>query len=299
MANENLKNALRDANLTPEEFDAIVHVDPKTVQRWVAGTTNPYRRHRATVARALDLTEDQLWPVTAPSPSTGVEVSSQPDAGSGSELAGIWGYATDEDAPDHVAFIADSDGPIDILDNGHGIDPTNALLTAIIEQATAGRHVRLLTCLPTLQLEPLIGQPEIEVRVLDSGSSHSLLRPGDAMLLTFNLAHEPDQPSPLIRLELTASRGLFGRLADNFDALWDSADTTIKAAEHLDAYLTNTDEDDEASDDGQGQGQVRADPTGRNGSAASQPAPAREPGAPPIPADNQHAQRRWPRRPEQ
>jgi len=52
MTDTNLKNALRRAGMTPEEFAEIVQVDPKTVQRWVAGTTIPYPRHRATIARA-------------------------------------------------------------------------------------------------------------------------------------------------------------------------------------------------------------------------------------------------------
>ncbi|MBV9363196.1 MAG: helix-turn-helix transcriptional regulator [Solirubrobacterales bacterium] len=53
MADTNLKDALRRAGMTPEEFAEVVGVDPKTVQRWVAGSTTPYPRHRATIARAL------------------------------------------------------------------------------------------------------------------------------------------------------------------------------------------------------------------------------------------------------
>ncbi len=75
MADTNLKNALRRAGLTPEEFAEIVRVDPKTVQRWVAGTTTPYPRHRATIARALDLTEHELWPDHAPPPAAGSDPS--------------------------------------------------------------------------------------------------------------------------------------------------------------------------------------------------------------------------------
>jgi len=39
MANEQLKNALRRAGLTPEKFAEVVRVSPKTVGRWLAGTT--------------------------------------------------------------------------------------------------------------------------------------------------------------------------------------------------------------------------------------------------------------------
>ena len=101
MADTNLKNALRQAGMTPEEFAEIVRVDPKTVQRWVAGTTTPYPRHRATIARALDLTEHQLWPDdTSPTPGA------QDGRGAGSEVTGTWAHDTDESAPDPIAFLS-------------------------------------------------------------------------------------------------------------------------------------------------------------------------------------------------
>ena len=47
------------------------------------------------------------------------------------------------------------------------------------------------------------------------------------MLLTFNLADEGDQPPPLIKLQRTTDGGLFDRLADNLDTLWNNADETL------------------------------------------------------------------------
>jgi len=97
MANENLKTALKDAGLTAEEFAAIIQVDPKTVQRWVAGTATPYPRHRQATARALDTPEQRLWPDTAPSPPDDADHSRQPAAGAGDQPAtagdvtGSWG----------------------------------------------------------------------------------------------------------------------------------------------------------------------------------------------------------------
>lgn len=71
MANENLKSALKNAGMTPEEFASIIQVDPKSVQRWIAGTTTPYPRHRAKISRALDIAEHELWPDTAPRSGAG------------------------------------------------------------------------------------------------------------------------------------------------------------------------------------------------------------------------------------
>ena len=123
MAETNLKNALRRAGMTPEEFADIVRVDPKTVQRWVAGTTIPYPRHRATIARALDLTEHDLWPDQTPPPAPGSEPADR-DPAAGSEVTGTWAHHTDETAPDPIAFLSNTDGPIDLLENVRGIQLT-------------------------------------------------------------------------------------------------------------------------------------------------------------------------------
>src|ERR1700733_10991960 len=105
MANENLKNALRTAGLTSEQFARIIDVDPKTVQRWVSGRT-PYPRHRATIVRALDLTEHDLWPDDVPSPSSAPGPAEQ-SVQSG-DVLGSWGEHTDPGAPDLVAFITNA-----------------------------------------------------------------------------------------------------------------------------------------------------------------------------------------------
>jgi transcriptional regulator with XRE-family HTH domain len=272
MGHENLKNALQQAGLTAEELADIIRVDPKSVQRWLTGPTKPYPRHRAKIARALNLTEDQLWPEDSDATAS-ASVGAGPDAVSRSEATGTWGYATDATAPDPVEFISTSDGAIDLLDNGRGIELTATLRDTLVAQAEAGRSVRLLTCLPKPQLEPLISYREIEIRVLDGGTNHSVVRVGDAILLTFNLADEADQPPPLLKVERTAAGGIFDRLAENFETLWDDETTeTLKDAGQLDNYLTNTDDDDMDED--------RLDPAGQE-----------------MPHTPEQTQRRWPRRP--
>ncbi len=105
MANENLKIALQRAGLTAEQFAEIISVDPKTVQRWVGGRT-PYARHRATVARALDLAEHALWPDDVPPPAANPDLHAV-DRESGSEVIGTWAYDTDPGAPDPVKFVTE------------------------------------------------------------------------------------------------------------------------------------------------------------------------------------------------
>jgi transcriptional regulator with XRE-family HTH domain len=285
MADTNLKNALRQAGITPEEFADIVRVDPKTVQRWVAGTTTPYPRHRATIARALDLTEHDLWPDHAPPPAAGSHPSDRAPA-AGSEVTGTWADDTEEGAPDPVAFLSNTDGPIDLLENFRGIQLTGDLTRALAEHAAAGRQIRVLTNRPIRRVEPLLGHQHLEIRFIEY-LEHSLLRAGDAMLLALFMDYETDQPPPLLQLHRTTDGGLFDRLLDNLETIAENGEGPITTPEQLDRYRTNA--DDEIDED-------RTEPPEPSpGPAAEQSARALPADDPALPDREARSQRRWPR----
>ncbi|MBV8991425.1 MAG: hypothetical protein JO372_22930 [Solirubrobacterales bacterium] len=211
---------------------------PKTVQRWVAGTTTPYPRHRATIARALDLTENDLWPEHTRPPAPGL-TSSGRDLAAGSEVAGTWGYHTDEDAPEPIAFLSEHAGRIDLLENFRGIQLTPDLACSLAEPAAAGRQIRILTNRPIRRVEPLLGHPQVEIRFVEY-LEHSLLRAGDAMLLALIVDYEADQPPPLLQLHRTAHGGLFARLLDNLDRIAENAKGPLTAPGHWTATAPTT-----------------------------------------------------------
>ena len=154
MANEHLKNALQNAGLTVEQFAEIISVDPKTVQRWVAGRT-PYARHRATIARALDMPQHQLWPGRAAPPASGAgELRASPVG----EVIGSWGRTTHPAVPNPAALLAETPEPIDMLDDEGVLLLAPGLLDALREWALDGRAVRVLTLAPSEELHALIGR---------------------------------------------------------------------------------------------------------------------------------------------
>jgi transcriptional regulator with XRE-family HTH domain len=61
MANERLRSTLASRRITVERLAEEVEVDPKIVQRWLAGRT-PHARHRWAVAAVLHEDERYLWP---------------------------------------------------------------------------------------------------------------------------------------------------------------------------------------------------------------------------------------------
>jgi transcriptional regulator with XRE-family HTH domain len=59
--NERLAKALAASSLTRPQLAGELGVDPKTIERWVAGGRTPYPRHRARVAALLGEDVDELW----------------------------------------------------------------------------------------------------------------------------------------------------------------------------------------------------------------------------------------------
>ena len=222
MGNEDLKNALRTAGLTPEEFADIIQVDPKTVQRWVAGATTPYPRHRASISRSLGLGERELWPEQTPS-QTDSETGNATGAATadGCDLIGTWAHADHQDAPSLVAFINDTTRRIDVLDSCCGIQITSEVTDALLAQADTGRQVRILTDGQTPHWEALLGHDSVEIYLCEIPGEYWLIKTTDGMLLTINLEHEPGvSPPPMLQFSAVTENGLFDRLTKRFEELW-------------------------------------------------------------------------------
>jgi hypothetical protein len=177
-------------------------------------------RHRATVARALDLTEHQLWPNDVPPPADVLSPARQ-SAPSGGDVIGSWGTHTDPGAPDQVAYITNAVDEVDLLDDGRGLLRTPGLMDALRTRARGGCRVRVLTYTPGRELGPLIGDEGIEPFVFEASPGHALIRVGDQMLVTLSFPGATDQPPPLLQLQRLTDGGLFDRLTDHFQLLAD------------------------------------------------------------------------------
>ncbi|MGH2843344.1 MAG: hypothetical protein ACRDKL_07125, partial [Solirubrobacteraceae bacterium] len=138
------------------------------------------------------------------------------------EVAGTWAHTDQDGAPDLATFINTTDGPIDVLDSSCRIPITAEVTDTLIEQANAGRSVRILTDGRAPHWEPLLAGEQIELYLAEIPGEYWLIKTPDRMLLAINLEHDPaGSPSPPI-LELTATGrdGWFHRLAQRFDELW-------------------------------------------------------------------------------
>jgi transcriptional regulator with XRE-family HTH domain len=279
LENEHLRTAITRAGLTLEEFADIVQVDVKTVQRWLAGRTAPYPRNRATVAGALDTTEDALWPNAVPAP-TATGASELATHATGDAIA-AYGHATDPAVPEVDELLRAAVERIEIvipdLRSGTG------LIQPFRTSAANGCRVRLIIEDPDERVEPLIGVDAIEVRASCAGEDHVFFRADDEMLVVLIRIGSAGVSPPVIHLRRQADDGLFDRLVEDFENRWLEA-TPLASREQLYPYLADT----ELEPGSEPEHSPEADPL-------LAPATARPPEAPIAPPAD--APRRWPRRP--
>jgi hypothetical protein len=231
LGNDNLKNAMRRAALRPDDFADIIEVDPKTVQRWLAGRV-PYPRHRGKIARALDTTEAELWPELTPAPASPTNRASS--AAIGDLLAG-YPRANSPEAPTPEALIAAATERIVLLDpaieqllNRPGIPEL------LVTKAADGCHVRILCSKPFPYVKPLLDQAGIEIRTLDLAEQPSIHRFDQHMLLIMRLRidRQAESAPALIHLHRSTSGGLFDRLARHLDDAWEHNSEPLTPTHH-------------------------------------------------------------------
>jgi hypothetical protein len=274
VANDKLRAALQGAGLAPDDLAQIVQVDVRTVRRWLSGST-PYPRQRGKVARALDLTEHDLWPEIATTPP------SRTRAGQPTDLLAGYATASDLAAPDWKALMRDATNRIELLgDTLLPILDTPGVPNLLAAKATHECEIRILVAYPGRHLAPLLDQPGIAIRVLEAPAHQTTYRFDEQLLLTLHTHDRDADQAPLLHLRRAAPGGLFDRFAEHYQYLWE--DDSQPLDPKLDLAL---DEDEEG--DGDGDESPESDP---RLPAADQPAADRsEPSAP--------APRRWPRRP--
>ncbi len=276
MANENLRQALQDAALTPDQLADIVQVDVRSVRRWFSGGT-PYPLQRAKVARALDTTEHQLWPDLATAHTT--TAPPQP-----SDLLAAYITADALDAPDWKTLMRDATDQIDLL--GHTLElilNTPGATELLAAKATSGCHIRILITNPRRYLEPLIGQTGIEVRLLDITPHQTIHRYDNQLLLHLQLVDQDDPHAPLLHLQRAAAGGLFDRMAEHYTDLWEHNAIAVDPDSEL---YDDADEDDDGLEPEHANQRARVEQSdGATGRAGATTDPSR-------------TVRRWPGRPD-
>jgi len=246
LANERLRQAIKSAGLIEEDLAQAVQVDIKTVRRWLSGRV-PYGRHRIRIARALGVTERDLWPqVEIPDPAAGGKV----------ELVSAFPHAADA-APTWESLLQDAQEQIWLLDfTLIDILATPGIPDLLAAKAGAGCEVRLLISYATRarlaedtaidepypddepqavydiarargQLEPLLSLPGIEARKFAAMRFNTIIRADEQMLVTLHLWGTPAGQAPLLHLRRADQAGLFAQYEQHYESIWAHASHPI------------------------------------------------------------------------
>jgi transcriptional regulator with XRE-family HTH domain len=235
--NERLRTAMTAKGTEIEALARQVGVDPKTVQRWLAGRV-PHPRHRWKICDIVGQPEHELWPVV------GLGASGTPHT---SEV--VAAYAHRADAPSQLwsAMLDRVRTNIDLLGYAMLFFPEQhpQLAEIIGEKCARGLRVRIALADPdcpevmardgleglggTLpdrirssagHLEPLLSNVGVEIRYHSVPLYNALYRFDDQMLVTPYLYKLHGYQHPLLRLKRLGPAGLFESYARQFEAIW-------------------------------------------------------------------------------
>lgn len=234
--NAKLEHVLHLAGYTPGRLAEALEVDEKTVLRWLAGATRPYRRHRYAAAQLLGVDPRELWPDPV-----------QPDAPPASDLVTV--YDSRLDVPDAVWLdLTATPGPVDILDNNlTWLADNHPLLVAELAcHSLQGLAVRVALQDPDLvdtssdsdqlyaaalarrslaDLDPLLDADRaIRTQIrLHRGVHVSIYRFGDQMLVQPHLPALTETLAPVWHLRHATDAGPFDRHLAALTRVWQAA----------------------------------------------------------------------------
>ena len=242
MGNERLRAAMDRAAATIESLARAAEVDPKTVQRWLAGRA-PHPRHRWSVAQYLDETEEFLWP--------GAVRRNHDPYGAVSELVAAYPYRSDADSSRWWTLFTGASQQIDLLGYTlYFLPQQHPQLVDLLKTKAANRcRVRLVVADPASEFvarreaeenEPitltarirstqkafqtLVDLPGVEMRQQDAPLYNSVFRFDDEMFVTPHLYATPGHAAPMLHLRRLGPAGLFSRFSAHFEGVWaDSA----------------------------------------------------------------------------
>jgi hypothetical protein len=238
--NSALKYALTRAGLTVVDVAALLGVDPKTVDRWIAGRV-PHRGSRVKLADLVGVPEGELWP--------GVALRSLGKGPGGSEVRAAYPHRWNV-APDvWRSFFARAEKEVGLLVySGLFLLEDSGILRILADKAAAGAKVRLLLGDPSsghvairgaeegirdamaarirnavVLLRPLTSVAGVEIRMHGTTLYNSIFRSDDELLINMHVYGQPAAHSPVLHLRRTDDPAMTSTYLECFERVWAEA----------------------------------------------------------------------------
>jgi hypothetical protein len=236
--NDTLRRALADARLGEIEVASTLGVDPKTVQRWIAGRL-PQRRHRWGLADLVGQNERDLWP----------ELGGGQGASTGREIVATYPHrgAVPRDVWRRLLGSAEHDIGI-LVYAGLFLAEDVELLRLLAEKARTGVAVRLLLGDPDSPIvagrgveegigdaiaakirnvivlcRPLLDVDGVQIRLHRTILYNSIYRADEEMLVNAHVYGAAAARAPVLHLRQCAAGDLVRTYLDSFERVWSAA----------------------------------------------------------------------------
>ncbi|WP_239124145.1 helix-turn-helix domain-containing protein [Rhizocola hellebori] len=226
--------------ITPEQLAAEISVDPKSVERWIAGRT-PYRRHRYKVATYLGVDEVFLWP-DALSPHQIANASE-------SEIISVYPHRWTVPSDMWRNFFEGAEREIGILVySGMFLAEDAGVVNTLRRKAMAGATVRILLGDPDSEevaqrgadeeigdnmaarirnvivlLRSLRNIENVEFRAHRTILYNSIYRADDQLMINTHIYGFPAAQAPVLHLRKVAGGDMVTSYLESFDSVWDKA----------------------------------------------------------------------------
>ena len=241
MRNERLRALLLERGETPDNLAEAVHVDAKTVERWVTKGRVPYRKHRYEVAAFFGVDESYIWP-----DAMGAD---EVAAVSQSEIVAVYPHrwAVPRDTFGH--FFGQAQREIGLLVySGVFIAEDMGVMKLFTERARAGVRVRILLGDPEspnvtergasegigegmaakvrsslVLVRPLLAEPGVEIRLHGTVLYNSIYRADDQLLVNTHLYGVMANNAPVFHLRKIPGGEMASNYLESFERVWEGA----------------------------------------------------------------------------
>jgi transcriptional regulator with XRE-family HTH domain len=241
MANERLRAALLQKGVSIADLAAAIEVDPKTVERWVTKSREPYRKHRFATASYLGVDETYLWPdalspeqVTSASQSEIIAIYPHRWAvprdiwgrlfGAASEEIGVLVYSG--------LFLADDGGMVRLFaDKARaGVkvrillgDPDSAEVAQRGADEGVGESMAAQIRSALVFYRPIMGVDNIEIRLHRTVLYNSIYQADDEFLINMHVYGTRAGNAPVLHLRRVAGGDMVATYAESFEKVWAQA----------------------------------------------------------------------------
>lgn len=233
--NEALRTALAARGINRLDVAAKLQVDPKTVERWLAGRL-PHPSTRATLAKLLDTEENELWPSI-----------SEPHAHRfGPEIRAVYPHRWAVPRDVWHNLFASAEHEIDVLVySGLFLFEDAGMVQLLATKADAGIHIRILLGDPDSPevaqrgkdegignspaarirnvqalIKPFITHSGVELRLHQTVLYNSIFRSDDRLLTNPHIYGIPASAAPVLHLRRSADAALFSTYLESFEQAW-------------------------------------------------------------------------------